>query len=237
MNEVVKKAWRRKLLLVLGLLVLEIAVLLAALFLERKYIGTAEGAALKDALERAKAAMGGFGILRYPLMVIVQILQMLLALIPGGPLAFLLGFMFGTLGGAIVGTIGNIIGTVLIVWGVNRLGMKFVKLFCDSKGFEKLKFLHDPRKRNLLIFLLFLIPGTPKDLITFFAPFTQAKPWTIVWLACVGRLPALLLSTAVGANLAGGDLRATVWLCSIALFATMIGVLVKDKVMKNENRP
>ena len=232
MNEAKKKLWRQKLMLVLFLILLEIAVLIGALILERKYIGTPEGVALLETLEESKTTLDRFGLLRFPVMVIVQILQMILALIPGGPLAFLLGFMFGTVGGAIVGTIGNILGTILIVWGVNRFGMKFVNLFCNSKGFEKLKFLHDPRRRDALIFLLFLIPGTPKDLITFFAPFTKAKPATIVWLACVGRLPALFLSTAVGANLAGGDLRATIILCSVTLFVTMIGVLVKDKVMK-----
>ena len=227
-----KKTWRTKLLIVLFLILLEIAVLVGALLMEQRYIGTPEGVALQNTLERSKAYLDGLGILRFPAMVAVQILQMILALIPGGPLAFLLGFMFGTVGGAVVGTIGNVLGTLLIVWGVNRFGIKFVNLFCNSKGIEKLKFLHDPKRRDTLIFLLFLIPGTPKDLITFFAPFTKAKPAAIVWMACVGRLPALFLSTAVGANLAGGDLRATMILCSVILLATMIGVLVKDSVMK-----
>ena len=232
MDEAKKKKWTRKLFIVLFLILLEIAVLIAALFLEHKYIGTPEGVALLETLEASKASVDQLGFLRYPVMVLVQIVQMILALIPGGPLAFLLGFMFGTIGGAIVGTLGNIIGTILIVWGVNRFGMKFVNLFCNSKGFEKLKFLHDPQKRDALIFLLFLIPGTPKDLITFFAPFTKAKSATIVWLACVGRLPALFLSTAVGANLAGGDLRTTMILCSVTILISMIGVLIKDKIMK-----
>ena len=227
-----KKAWVQKLIVILFLTLLEIALLIGALVLERKYIGTPEGIALLETLKESKSSVDQLGILRYPVMVLVQIVQMILALIPGGPLAFLLGFMFGTIGGAIVGTIGNIIGTMVIVWGVNRFGMKFVNLFCNSKGFEKLKFLHDPIKRDALIFLLFVIPGTPKDLITFFLPFTKAKPSTIVWLACVGRLPALILSTAVGATLAGGNLRVTIILCSVTILLSMIGVLVKDKVMK-----
>lgn len=232
MEEAKKKAWMRKLVLVLFLIAVEIAVVIGALIMERKYIGTPEGIELLQTLQDAQEKLSQFGFLRYPVMVLVQILQMILALVPGGPLAFLLGFMFGTIGGAVVGTIGNLVGTMLIVWGVNRFGMKFVNLFVSSKGFEKLKFLHDPVKRDGLIFLLFLIPGTPKDLITFFAPFTKAKPANIVWMACVGRLPALILSTAVGANLAGGDLRTTIILCSIILLVAMIGVLVKDKVMK-----
>lgn len=232
MEEAKKKAWMRKLVWVLILIVIEIIVVIGALIMERKYIGTPEGIELQKILQEMQGKLANIGLLRYPVMILVQVVQMILALIPGGPLAFLLGFMFGTFGGAVVGTIGNIIGTMLIVWGVNRFGMKFVNLFCNSKGFEKLKFLHDPVKRDGLLFLLFLIPGTPKDLITFFAPFTKAQPATIVWVACVGRLPALILSTAVGANLAGGNLRATIILCSITLLVALVGVLVKDKVMK-----
>jgi uncharacterized membrane protein YdjX (TVP38/TMEM64 family) len=226
-----KKAWRQKLWLIFLLLVLEIVVVVWALYMEKRYFGTPEGQALSAQLQDYRGKLDALGILRYPVMVLIQILQMILALIPGGPLAFLLGFMFGTIGGAIVGTIGNVIGTAAIVWAVNRFGMKFVNLFCNSKGFEKLKFLHDPKKRDLLFFIVMLIPGTPKDLLTFFAPFTKMKPGNIVWLACIARLPALILSTSVGANLAGGNLGATVILLSITLFVSVVGLLMKDRVM------
>lgn len=230
-DEAKKRTWRQKLLLIFVLLVLEIVVVIWALYMEKRYFGTAEGQALSATLQAYHGKLVELGILRYPAMVLIQILQMILAIIPGGPLAFLLGFMFGTVGGAIVGTIGNVIGTALIVWAVNRFGMKFVNMFCNSKGFEKLKFLHDPVKRDGIFFILMLIPGTPKDLLTFFAPFTKMKPENIVWLACVARLPALILSTSVGANLSRGNLGATIILLSVTLLVSAIGVLVKDRFM------
>ncbi len=225
-----KKAIRNKFLLVAGLILLEIVIIIMALVMDR-YYGGEKGVELRATLQSYQETLSGFGFWSYPVMVLVQILQMLLALIPGGPLAFLLGFMFGTVGGAIVGTIGNIIGTAMIVWGVNRFGMKFVNMFCNSKGFEKLKFLHDPKKRDMLIFVLFLIPGTPKDLITFFAPFTKAKPSRIVTLATVGRLPALILSTSIGDTLSAGDIWTTVILISVTMLIAIVGILLKDKVM------
>lgn len=230
-DEVKKKAWKKKLWLVLFLLILEAVVVTMALVMVDRYSG-AEGEALRGTLQEYQEKLAGLGILRYPAMVVIQILQMVLAIIPGGPLAFLLGFMFGTIGGAVVGTIGNVLGTALIVWGVNRFGMKFVKMFINSKGFEKLKFLHDPVKRDGLLFILFLIPGTPKDLLTFFAPFTQAKPANIVVIASVARLPALILSTSIGDNLSEGNLLVTIILLSVTMLAGIIGILVKDRVMK-----
>lgn len=232
-DEEIKKSRRNKLWLVVGLVLLEIVIILMALAMDHYYAGE-KGVELRATLQSYQDKLSGFGFWSYPVMVTVQIVQMILALIPGGPLAFLLGFMFGTVGGAVVGTVGNIIGTALIVWAVNRFGMKFVNLFCDSKGFEKLKFLHDPRKRDLLIFILFLIPGTPKDLITFFAPFTKAQPSRIVTLATVGRLPALILSTSIGDTLSEGNIWATVVLISVTMLTVGAGAFLKDVVMNRK---
>lgn len=230
-----KKAKMKKVLTVCLLILLGILVIAATVVLypiAQRFSG-AEGEELRVLLTEYKTLLDQLGILRYPVMVLVQVLQMILAIIPGGPLAILLGFMFGTVGGTVVGTVGNLLGTALVVWCVNRFGIRFVNKFVNSKGFEKLKFLHDPVKRDGLLFLLFLIPGTPKDLITFFAPFTKAKPITIVWMASVGRLPALALSASMGANLSEGDLTTTIILVAVTALVGIAGIFIRDKVMKN----
>ncbi len=232
-----KKARLKKAGIVLLLILVGVLIIIGTVWLYplmERYSG-AEGEELRAQLEVSQNYLAKFGIWRYPAMVFLQILQMVLAVIPGGPLAILLGFMFGTFGGTLIGTIGNVIGTALIVWGVNKFGIKFVNLFVNSKGFEKLKFLHDPVKRDSLLFLLFLIPGTPKDLITFFAPFTQAKPTSIVVMATVGRLPALILSASIGANLSEGELSNTIILFAVTALLGIAGILLRDKVMKRED--
>ena len=162
----------------------------------------------------------------------LQFLQVFIALIPGELLETAAGFAFGPWIGTLLCYIGVGLASCVVFFLTRHFGIKLAEMFFSRKKLDDLRFLNSEKKRNSLIFLLFFIPGTPKDLITFFAPFTKAKPAAIVWMACVGRLPALLLSTAVGANLAGGDLRTTMILCSVTLFVTMIGVLVKDRVMK-----
>lgn len=225
-----KKAVIAGLLILLAVLVVALTI---AVYPIAQELQNAQGEELRALLEPFREMLAGFGFLTYPVMVLLQILQMLLAIIPGGPFAIVMGFLFGTAGGTIIGTIGNLLGTALIVWCVNRFGIKFVNKFVNSKGFEKLKFLHDPVKRDGLLFLLFLIPGTPKDLITFFAPFTKAKPSTIVMTATLGRLPALILSVSMGANLSEGDLTSTVVLFAVTAVLGIVGILVRDKVMKN----
>lgn len=230
-----KKARNKKIGIVCLLILLCVLVIAATIVVYpiAERFQNAQGEELRALLEPFQAFLDRFGFWRYPIMILLQILQMILSIVPGGPFAILMGFMFGTVGGAVVGTIGNIIGTILVVWGVNKFGIGFVNRFVNSKGFEKLKFLHDPVKRDGLLFLLYLIPGSPKDLITFFAPFTKAKNFTIVWMATIGRLPALILSTSMGANLSEGDLSTTIILVAVTALVGIVGIFVRDKVMKN----
>lgn len=189
------------------------------------------GEELNAALEVADAALRRVGPIRYILMVLLQIFQMIFAPIPGGPVAVMMGFMFGPVVGTLLTVLSTALGTVLIIWCVKRFGMKFVNMFINSKGFEKLKFLHNPSGRDTLLFLLFLIPGTPKDLITFFAPFTGARPRNIVVLASVARIPSIFLMVYLGDAISDGNLVKSAIILTIAAVIGLVGIIFKDKVM------
>lgn len=166
---------------------------------------------------------------------VLQILQMLLALIPGAPIAVAMGVAFGTFWGTVLNIVSTVLGTWLIVWCVEKFGMKFVNKFMNSKGFEKLTFLHTASKRNLLLFLLFLVPGTPKDLITFFAPFTGASSKTIV-IASLARIPSIILMVMVGSSLSSNQLAVTVVVLTVAAVAGLVGILVRDKLFPSKTQ-
>lgn len=166
---------------------------------------------------------------------VLQILQMLLAIIPGAPISIAMGAAFGTFWGTALNIVSTVLGTWLIVWCVDRFGMRFVNKFMNSKGFEKLTFLHTASKRNLLLFFLFLIPGTPKDLITFFAPFTGAKPRTIV-LASLARIPSIILMVMVGSTISSNRLAVTVVVLTIAAVTGLVGILIRDKLFPSKTR-
>lgn len=204
---------------------------------------TLKGDELDAALASADAALRRLGIFRYLIMCLLQIFQMILAIIPGAPVAVMMGFMFGSFGGTILTILSTAAGTALIVWCVERFGMKFVNRFINSKGFEKLTFLHSAPKRDTILFLLFLIPGTPKDLVTFFAPFTGAKNRNIVIMASLARIPSIFLMVYLGSSLADGNLVKAIIVLTLTAVIGLIGILIKDKVlparkekqMKNKN--
>ena len=104
------------------------------------------------------------GFWKYPLMVGIMALQVIVAFIPGEPIEILAGYIFGAWGGLLLCLLGSALGSMLIILTVRKLGMKFVTLFVEREQFENLKFFQNPKKRDITIFIVFLIPGTPKDI-------------------------------------------------------------------------
>ncbi|MGM9637836.1 MAG: HAD-IIIA family hydrolase [Eubacteriales bacterium] len=228
-----KKATAKQVLKITGI-VLAIAVVVGICVFLIPYLyhfQSLKGEKLDAALASADGSLRRLGPLRYLAMCLLQILQMILAIIPGAPVAVMMGFMFGSLGGTVLTILSTAAGTALIVWCVEHFGLKFVNRFINSKGFEKLTFLHSASKRDTILFLLFLIPGTPKDLLTFFAPFTGAKSRNIVIMASLARIPSIFLMVYLGSSLSQGNLVKVIIVITIAAVIGLVGILIKDKVL------
>lgn len=163
-------------------------------------------------------------------------LQVLVALIPGEPLELAAGYIFGAVEGTLLAMAGIVLGSAVVFLLVKRLGPKFVQVFFPERELKRLAFLKDPRKSRVLAFILMTIPGTPKDLLSYFAGLT---PITIgQWLAivAVSRIPSLLTSTVSGA-LAGEEnylLSAIVFAITICLSG--IGVLYYRKICREQEK-
>jgi len=81
------------------------------------------------------------------------------------------------------------------------------------------------------VFLLFLIPGIPKDTLVYVAGLTPIKPLTFLPICLIARLPALWGSAYIGANLQEKDYL-PVWIVSgVALVLFVLGVIFKDKII------
>lgn len=125
-------------------------------------------------------------------------LQVVVAMIPGEPLEIAAGYVFGNFEGLMLCILGAVLGT-MIIFGFTRLfGVKMVEAFISREKIESIRFLHNPEKRNVLVFLLFFIPGTPKDVITYFIGLTSMKLPAFLLLSSIGRIPSVITSTIVG---------------------------------------
>ena len=121
----------------------------------------------------------------------VQLLQVFVAIIPGEPFELLAGVFCGTFGGLLLCLAGVLVGTVAIYYLVRWLGRSFIERMFEKEKVRNFKLLNNPRNLELLLFLLFFIPGTPKDLLTYMAPLTPVKPLHFFLIATLARIPSV----------------------------------------------
>ena len=130
------------------------------------------------------------------------VLQIVIALIPGEPLEIGAGYAFGVWEGTLLCLIGALIGSTLVFLFVRYFGVKVVHVFFPEEKIQSLKFLQNSKKLNMLTFIVFSIPGTPKDILCYFMGLTKMKLSTWVSITAVARIPSIVTST-IGGNALG----------------------------------
>ncbi|MCI8387456.1 MAG: TVP38/TMEM64 family protein [Clostridiales bacterium] len=178
-------------------------------------------------------SLGYWGI---ALMLFIQVLQIVVAVIPGEPIELLMGLMYGAYGGCALTLVGILLGSTIVYFAVKRFGVGFAKKFIDIDNFEKLKFLHDPNKRDSLIFLLFFIPGTPKDILTYFAPFTDIPFLRFAIISTLARIPSVITSTIVGAAVSEGNFGRSILVFVITGVIGIAGILLNNYITNKHNK-
>lgn len=140
-----------------------------------------------------------YGIWGRVLFVGMVFLQVIVALIPGEPLEIAAGYAFGAAEGFILAMTGILLGSWVVFSIVRWFGPRMVEVFFPAREVQRLHFLRNPKKTFILAFILMMVPGTPKDLLSYCAGLT---PLTIKqWLGIVAaaRIPSVLTSVVTGA--------------------------------------
>ncbi|MBE6612442.1 MAG: TVP38/TMEM64 family protein [Ruminococcaceae bacterium] len=177
-------------------------------------------------------SLGVWGIV---VMLLLQITQIVAAVIPGEPLELIMGLMYGTAGGLAMTLIGIAVGQTLVFFLIKQFGIGFAKKFVNVEKFTELKFLKNEANRDSLIFLLFFIPGTPKDVLTYFAPFTGIPFPRFILLSTFARIPSVITSTWAGATLSDGNIGKTVIIFAATGVIAGAGILVNRAITKRKS--
>lgn len=168
--------------------------------------------------------------------VIIQVVQVVIFIIPGEAVEVIAGMLYGTWGGYLICQIGIVTGTAIIFYMVKALGYGFINQFIDDKKLHKLKFLQNNKKLEKLVFILFFIPGTPKDILTYFIPFTGLPLSKFLLISSVARIPAIISSTFAGAALQRGEVGLSVVTFIVVGIISCIGIGINKKFMEHQNR-
>ncbi len=160
----------------------------------------------------------------------IQILQVFISLIPGELVEIGLGYAFGALEGTILCLVGVAVASSLIFVIVKRFGVRVVELFIPRENIDRLKFINNERKLKRLIFLLFFIPGTPKDLFTYFAGLTRIQLSEFLILSLIARIPSVISSTFGGDLIQEQKYGQAVLLFAVTGAVSLLGVWVYNRI-------
>lgn len=184
--------------------------------------------------EAFRAWVDASGIWGRVIFVGMVVLQVVVAFIPGEPIELAAGYAFGFVEGSLLTLAGFVLGSWIVFALVRRFGMKLVEVFFPKNKLNEIKFLKNPKKTKVVSFLLMLIPGTPKDMLSYFAGLTNLK--THEWLAIVviGRLPSLLTSTVTGAAAGEKNYLLSGISLGVTLLITLAGILYYRRLTRQE---
>ncbi len=184
--------------------------------------------------ERFRAWVGENALLGKAAFVGMMAMQVFVAIIPGEPLEIVAGYAFGAVEGTLLCLAGATIGSILVFLFVRKFGVRAVELFFPKEKIENLKFLQDSRRLNLMVFLIFFIPGTPKDVLCYCVGLTKMKLPTWVLITATARIPSVITSTIGGDALGLGahGFAAAVFAATLALSA--VGLLIYKKICRTK---
>ncbi len=167
----------------------------------------------------------------------LQVAQIFLIIVPGEPIEILAGMCYGGFWGTIFIMISAFIISTTIFFLVRKFGRKFVYDFCDEKKVSKIensKLFQNPKKIEMIMLILFLIPGTPKDLLVYIAGLLPIKPIRFILISSLARFPSVISSTLAGENLAIGDWKMSIILYAAVFILVAIVVFVINKFDKDK---
>lgn len=163
--------------------------------------------------------------------------QIFLPILPGEPIEILAGMCYGTFGGLIFIMLSVFIVTAMIFFMVRKFGRDFVYTMVSKEKIQKIensKLFTHPKQIEYIMLILFLLPGTPKDLLTYLAGLLPIKPSRFIVIATLARLPSIISSTYAGATLINGNWKIGL-LMYVGIFVVVgIAILLAKKFDKTE---
>lgn len=197
-------------------------LLIAILILITACFGNALLDMVKDP-ESFRQRTDDMGMLGKLLFVGLSALQVVLAVLPGQVFGLAGGYCFGAVGGTILTVLGTLIGSAIAFLLARIFGLGVVTSFYSEEKLQKLSFLKESERQYFITFVLFLIPGVPKDMLTYFMGLTEMRLSKFLIISITGRFPALLLTVLGGAAIQTRNLMLIIIVAVSVLLLFLLG--------------
>lgn len=219
-----KKTWA-----IIGITITIILVCIGGWYLGKPLISFVSNA---DVFKEWVEKQGIFARLGFVAMMATQVV---VAIIPGEPLEIAAGFAFGAWEGTALCLLGTTIGSVIIFAAVKKVGMKLVNVFFKAEDLDRITFLKNTEKLKTMLFIIFLIPGTPKDMLSYFVGLTKINMLSWLFISTVARIPSVITSTIGGSALGQNNYIMAAIVFAVTAIISLAGLVIYNHIC-NKNK-
>jgi len=174
-----------------------------------------------------QAWIDGFGAYGPLIFCGVQVFQVIVFVVPGEVAQIAGGYLFGIVGGIVYSVIGIAAGSAFNFYLSRTLGIAFVEGLFRADRVEKFESIISSPRARVGFFLLFLIPGIPKDILCYVAGLSRIGFFQFLGISMSGRLPGIIASAVIGSAAAQSNWTVTIIVTAAALLLFLLGVIFR----------
>jgi len=193
--------------------------------------GMKEVWALVNDREETARFVANFGAGAPVVFMLFQILQVIFAPVPGEVTGFIGGYLFGAARGFAYSSLALTIGSVINFYIGRFLGQRYIRRLVPEKHLTRFDRLVS-RKGVMLIFILFIFPGFPKDYLCLFLGLSVLPFKLFILMAAVGRMPGTFMLSLQGAMLFEENYLLLVVALLVSALAAFLGYRFRDPLNK-----
>ena len=179
--------------------------------------------------ERLQGFLNSLGPLSFIGFIFLQALQVIAAPVPGEVTGLIGGFLYGPFLGVILSTLGLTLGSWIAFYLSKTFGRPFVDKFVSRETLDKYDYLLH-HKGAFLVFILFLIPGFPKDILCYILGLGHLSTKEFLIISTVGRFSGTVLLTVGGSYLRHQQYYRFSVLLGIAVIVVFLVMVNKEKM-------
>lgn len=217
---------KKKIISIIGLIIFISIILILGFTVGAKIV------TLAKTPEKFRIWVNSTGFFGKFIMIGISAFQIIVAVVPGEPIEIAAGYAFGWIEGAILCLLGSLLGQAIVFLFTKKFGMDFIQIFMKKDKLNKVEFLKNKDKLYSSIFFIFLIPGTPKDVISYVAGITPIKLIPFLLISGIARIPSVVSSTIGGGFLGTKNYKMAIIVFAVTLVISLICFFIYRKYEK-----
>lgn len=180
----------------------------------------------RDELIAAVRSWGIFGPLLY---VSLQVIQTIVAPIPGQIVGSIGGFIFGPWG-ILWTSIGTLLGCYIVFKISKRFGRRFLEKIFKPSAIARFDFIINSKSAAVVLFLVFLLPGFPDDIVCYIAGLTTLPIRKLMVILLLGRLPLIIVTNYLGSGITT-NLEGVIIVSIVAVVLLGLGLWQRERIL------